>query len=650
MTEPQEPPEVEHVVVLMFENRSFDHMLGLLRPGDDRYGGVVVGDLRFSNPRQPFLRRRGRVPVSDGGAVSMPFDTPHSHGAVMHQMRPPLGAGPLTMDGFIDSYRKKITAPKTSHPEVRLLNIVLAVLVSLHVLAAVLALPLVLPHVLGALAVLAAVATAIYEVRRRDEIWPVHLWGRVFFGVVAVACWLVLASTVLAAIDPWWARFGANLALVVATCVALAAAWWLRRRKLAVTPDSAGQAERIMACMTRDEAPALWRLAESFAVCTRWHCSVPGATWPNRNFAHAGTSDGTVDIEVGLYEDDTVFDRLTEAGRSWHIYRDRDGLAQAMVFGRLLDDDNLRFWHPFENFAAHVADEAAGKGTLPAYSFIEPCHDGPRSNSQHPGNNDHDRSPDGDGLTDFERGEQLLINVYETLRTHPEVFAKTVLVVTYDEHGGFYDHEPPPTNAVPPGRSLDEQGRVPRSRLPRWLRAFVRQPDTPFDFRTLGPRVPAVVISPRIPAGPDRTLYDHSAIPATVRKLFASGTTPLSDREARSPTFDRLVQIWPPREDLPILEDLVVARAGFGGFADAGDGDVGGPITDLTQELERVAPEIGRRVQRAAGGVRPAPAAEVGFGPFADGAGVGAGATPPPESPLAVARLLTAVGEQKRAI
>ena len=76
-----------------------------------------------------------------------------------------------------------------------------------------------------------------------------------------------------------------------------------KRKKVTKPPPVAkDQASRIMRCMKpMEQLPALATLAKTFALCTRWHCSVPGATWPNRNFAHAGTSDGTVDIEIGFY-------------------------------------------------------------------------------------------------------------------------------------------------------------------------------------------------------------------------------------------------------------------------------------------------------------------------------------------------------------
>jgi phospholipase C len=300
-----------------------------------------------------------------------------------------------------------------------------------------------------------------------------------------------------------------------------------------------------MRCMRpRDRLPALATLASSFALCTRWHCSVPGATWPNRNFAHAGTSDGTVDIEIGFYDNPTIFHRLHEVGRSWSIYRDRRSLAQVMAFGWLSDEDQIANWRLLDEFADDVR-----LGRLAAYSFIEPAHDGARSNSQHPGNNDADHQPAEGGLWDFERGENLIVEVYEALRANPDLFDRTLLVITYDEHGGFYDHVAPPTDAVEP----EPFGTPRRSWMPRAVGWFVEQPGSRFRFNVLGPRVPTVVVSPRVPARPVGTCFDHSAIPRTLRTLFAPRTAPLSAREDASASFADLASLPDRRTDLPDL-------------------------------------------------------------------------------------------------
>jgi phospholipase C len=272
---------------------------------------------------------------------------------------------------------------------------------------------------------------------------------------------------------------------------------------------------------------------------------VPGETWPNRTFLHCGTSEGTVEIEVGLYDTETIFDRLEE-GRStpeqrdgaWRIYVD-DGIPHVAVFRRLWSSPERRDrWSPVTQFARDVED-----GTLPAYSFIEPRHQPPASNSQHPGNNS---SKGTEQPSDFERGEHLLAHVYETLRRHPAVFNRTLLVITYDENGGLFDHVPPP-RAVAPGPI----GR--RHWTRRVVAWFVERHHYPFTFRRLGARVPALVVSPLVPAAECDIVFDHTSIPATLRTCFAPGTRPLSRREGKANQLIDLPLLAHPRTDLPDL-------------------------------------------------------------------------------------------------
>jgi phospholipase C len=166
------------------------------------------------------------------------------------------------------------------------------------------------------------------------------------------------------------------------------------------------------------------------------------------------------------------------------------------------------------------------EGTLPAYAFIEPNHGfGPgEGNSQHPGNN----TTRGDS---FVAGEALMARIYNALVANPELFATTLFLITYDEHGGFFDHVPPKQVTAPDG---------------------IDDPATGFDFSLTGVRVPAVAISPLIPPGTvDPTFYDHSAIPATVRQQFAPDTKPLTRRDAAAEDLlDHLPLLPAPRTDL----------------------------------------------------------------------------------------------------
>jgi phospholipase C len=308
-----------------------------------------------------------------------------------------------------------------------------------------------------------------------------------------------------------------------------------------------GDGPKVMQCLDPPTAcPVMSTLALEFAVCDAWFSSVPGETWPNRNFAHAATSDSSVNIEFGFFYDPTTFEQIAKAGGTWHVYF--DGTPEVWCFRRLwrtrtIIDFLLRRparianFYDMPDFYGHVE-----KDCLPNYSFIEPKHNrfnertNDSTNSQHPGNNC-------ENIDDFQAGEQLIKRIYQSLAAQPDLFARTLLVILYDEHGGFYDHVKP-SGSVPPG---DPVYRGLTRRIGRFVRALVdwhkRAATTPpFDFTTHGVRVPAVLVSPWIEPGTRVSkCFDHSSVPATLRDLFARGAQPLTDRDAQANTFHDVV-------------------------------------------------------------------------------------------------------------
>lgn len=445
--------DIEHVVVLMLENRSFDHMLGYVPQLDQAADGLLA------RPRRnPGWGRGQAVTTSPTAKKVLPAGPDHSHDAVMQQLA--LRRGKPTNRGFVRSYERKA--------------------------------------------------------RNLDP--PV--WG----GLLGP-----LAN-------------------------------WARRLLAKGNPGVKGCGPLVMACQPPENVPVLAKLAAEFAVCSRWFCSVPGETWPNRNFAHAATSDGQTEIQIRPYTNLTIFELLESAGADWRIFY--DDTPQVWAFPRLWDTPSRHAkWFPLDQFAGHVA-----AGDLPAYTFIEPNHRPPLhtldhapivgaadlSNSQHPENNLVSNAAYGnftlEGESDFTRAEVLIATIYEALRAHPEVFDKTLLLITYDEHGGLYDHVPPPTGVPSPGGEVSTIGRVQQALLYRKSAAF--------DFTMLGPRVPAVVISPRVAAGTvDVEPRDHASIPATLRTLFAPDKDPLTARDRWSPPFHGLLTLPGPRTDLPTLAE-----------------------------------------------------------------------------------------------
>ncbi len=259
----------------------------------------------------------------------------------------------------------------------------------------------------------------------------------------------------------------------------------------------------IMKCFDPLKLPALSTLAREFVLCERWFSSVPGQTWPNRFFVHAASSGGFLDNKVRNYTMRTIFDNLADAGEDWTVFF--HDTPQCVMLASMRNPAYKRNFKPFNVFFKL----ACNAGTLPSYSFIEPRYFdflGLKANDQHP---PHDVS----------LGEQLIADVYESLRNSPS-WPNTLLVITYDEHGGLYDHALPPACVSPDG---------------------VNCANPPFDFTRLGVRVPAVVVSPYIPKGMvDSTVYDHTSIPATVKEIFELPAF-LTARDQAANTFTRLL-------------------------------------------------------------------------------------------------------------
>lgn len=239
--------------------------------------------------------------------------------------------------------------------------------------------------------------------------------------------------------------------------------------------SSAALRQEVMGYYEPQSLSVLYTLAKSFLVCDRWFSSLPGPTWPNRFFAHSGTSlghttmpSGIFDPAIHLYNQPTVYQRLSEACVSWSIYY--GDFPQSILL--TAQWDHLASYHRMSQF---YADAAGAASAFPAYSFIEPNYFGQEQNDQHPPSN-------------VLRGEALLASVYNALRANAALWASCLLVVVYDEHGGFYDHVAPPT-AVPPDSFVSE-----------------------FSFAQYGARVPAILVSPWVKAGVASDTFDHTSL------------------------------------------------------------------------------------------------------------------------------------------
>jgi phospholipase C len=266
-----------------------------------------------------------------------------------------------------------------------------------------------------------------------------------------------------------------------------------------------GHSHLIMNYFPQKMLPALTGLATEFAVFNRWFSSIPGPTLCNRAFAHYGTSFGQVSMDVFYWNKQylSIYERLVNNGHKAKLYY-YDQASSSLEVVNLLQNQPALFG-TFQDFLHDCS-----QNLLPDYCFIEPNY------------TDHD-APDGSGELiasdqhpdhDVRAGEQFIATVYNAIRNNPNLWPNTALLIVYDEHGGTFDHVPPPA-CTPDG--------------------FVAQPSAtgtpdPFHFDRLGVRVPAVLVSPWVARGSViNDVFEHASIPGTITDHF------LGDYDARSP-------------------------------------------------------------------------------------------------------------------
>jgi hypothetical protein len=211
----------------------------------------------------------------------------------------------------------------------------------------------------------------------------------------------------------------------------------------------------------------------------------------------------------------------------------------AMTFKGLMNQG--RYFSFFDDFLSDC-----GKNRLPAYSFIEPRF----ANSQDPSTNTFFSASDQHPDHNVEQGEILIRDVFNAIWSRESLRESTLLVIVYDEHGGLYDHVPPPVAVNPDQKNW--------AGSPNSL-------DPPFHFTRLGVRVPAVLISPYIQKGTiDHALYDHSSLIATVSKVFLKNAAnrSLTARDQAANTFEKNLTLGQPRkENIPFSLTVLPAAS-----------------------------------------------------------------------------------------
>ena len=257
---------------------------------------------------------------------------------------------------------------------------------------------------------------------------------------------------------------------------------------------------------TRDELSALYGLSDRYSLCQRWHCSVLSSTWPNRFYSHAASNNGATGNDFGHdYDMPTVYQRLEEKGVSWGCYH-LTAPFMLLLPGHWSEEN---FWS-METFYYH-----ARAGSLPQVTILEPFY------------GRADDHPPAHPLA----GELLIASIYKALAESP-LWGKLQLFITYDEHGGFYDHVAPPVVPDP----FEDQG-----------------------FGQAGFRVPGLAVGPYVKQEVNSTVFDHTSMIAWMNTLY--GLDPLNVRDEAANNFfdtldlDRLGALNPAAPiELPVIE------------------------------------------------------------------------------------------------
>lgn len=263
----------------------------------------------------------------------------------------------------------------------------------------------------------------------------------------------------------------------------------------------------VMGYHVRAQIPVTYALADAGVVCNRWHAGCLGPTWPNRLYLHGATSKGSK-TNVPVFGFTSIFDRLRDQNVTGTNYYSDVAFATG-GYGKLTGLATIeRFF------------EDAMAGNLPPFAILDPAFTGGGANDDHP---DHD----------IRMGQALIATVVRALGQSPQ-WGRCLFVLTYDEHGGFFDHVPPPENLL----------------------------DTDPEFRRLGFRVPTLVLGPTVRRGCARDeVFEHSSVAATATLRY--GLEPLNARAAAaqdlSPCIDpgRIGDPLPP----PTVPQVTISRS-----------------------------------------------------------------------------------------
>jgi len=264
---------------------------------------------------------------------------------------------------------------------------------------------------------------------------------------------------------------------------------------------------RAMFYYDQTDLPFYYSLAQSFAIADHYHASVLGPTWVNRMYFWSGTSFGeTANVfpDVSKYPfppadgqgnyapvEASILDELEERHTNWALYGDALPTA-AVVYGVAITN---RWGRPYPHFMIADFMSQAAAGTLPEVAFVDPdtTHENSDGNDEHP-------------PADIHIGQKFASDIVHAVMSSPQ-WAHTALFITWDEHGGFYDHLPPPAACVPDNVAP--------------ILGTTTQDTMSYPFDHYGIRVPLIVVSPFAKKGyVGHTTYDHTSILRFIEAKF----------------------------------------------------------------------------------------------------------------------------------
>jgi len=263
---------------------------------------------------------------------------------------------------------------------------------------------------------------------------------------------------------------------------------------------------RAMTYYTKDDLPFMFWAAANFAIGDAYFASVPGPTWPNREYLYAATSWG--ETTTGAFPTPTsplVLDSLNTAGISWGYYQPAGSLPTVDIFGKAKNYSAYsKNVFTFDQFTS-----AAAAGTLPHVVFLDPAlfPEGYDNNDEHP-------------PAVMQIGESWRAGAVASLMASPQ-WAHMAVFLLYDEHGGLYDHVQPPAacppDAIPPILAMPDGG-------------------TYGGFNELGVRLPFVVISPYAKTHyVSHDVYDHTSVLRFIEARFNLPALTKRDANALAP-------------------------------------------------------------------------------------------------------------------